>query len=79
MQMKAATIALEIATGKLSTQEIAERAGDIARLTIGGGRVKIRTMPEMLVDFLKTHRKGEKPEYIKTGLGLCLLYTSRCV
>ncbi|RJV96817.1 hypothetical protein DWW15_12930 [Subdoligranulum sp. AF14-43] len=70
VQMKAATIALEIATGKLSTQEIAERAGDIARLTIGGGRVKIRTMPEMLVDFLKTHRKGEKPEYIKTGLGL---------
>lgn len=70
MQIRAGTIALEIATGNLSVQEITERAGDIARLAVGGNRSKLHTMPDMIVDFLKTHQFGQKTEYITTGLGL---------
>lgn len=70
VRRRAAVIGLEIAAGSLTAEEIAARAGEIARLTAGRGQSKSHKLPEMLVDFMMTHKKGERPEYIETGLGL---------
>lgn len=70
VRRKAAALGLEIAAGDLSAEEIADRAGALARLTAGRHQGKSRTMPEMLVDFMMKHKQGERPAYFETGLGL---------
>lgn len=71
IQSQAKNLALEIIDNNLSIEEIAEKAGEIARISTGDNRdTKTETMPALLCDFLETHICGNETEYFHIGLGL---------
>lgn len=71
IKTKAKELAREIIDDNLQIEDIAGKAGEIARITTGSNSdTKTQGITDLILEFMGTHKLGTKTEYLRLGFGL---------